>query len=389
MSYLWGMAKEKFNPFPVNRYESPELFCDRKAESHRLRQALENGTDTVVHAPRRFGKTGLIHHVFQQLDGKGGALCIFLEVFSAQNLEDFNNLLLEAVTEKLAERDANFFNKVGQLFKGLRPILSFDPLTGVPQVSVGTGDVQTQRKSLSEIFKILRQQEHPIYIAIDEFQQILSFEDQSPEALLRSEIQQSPNLSFIFSGSQRQLLLPMFSDAARPFFSSTGFLQLEKLNRETYRDFIVEKFAGHGKKITPEQAGHVLAWCDDHTYYVQAVCNRLFANTGKTVTDLSLRETLSGMVREQDAILTSLRLMLKSSPNQWELFRAISLEGAVSQPTARDFMQKYKLASSAAVVGALKALEEKELIYVSEMTDEGKAIYRNYNPFFANWFRFR
>lgn len=383
------MSFKKFNPFPVNRYQRPDLFCDREEEAKRLMMSLKNGTDTLLHAPRRYGKTGLIQHVFHQLEREGDAMCIFLEVFSAQNLEDFNNLFLEAITEKLSEQDPDFLNRLGTFFKSLRPTLTFDPVTGAPQVSVGPGSLPQQKKSLSEIFKILRQEERKIFIAIDEFQQILSFEDESPEALLRSEIQQSPNLSFIFSGSQRQLLLPMFSDASRPFFSSTGYLQLEKIKRETYRDFIVEKFRQQQKNLSPEQAWQILEWCDDHTYYVQAVCNRLFAMTGKNITDIDLQETLDGIIREQDAILTSLRLMLKSSPNQWELFRAISMEGKVSTPTAREFLQSYKLASSAAVVGALKALEEKELIYVSGITEEGKPIYQNYNPFFANWFKFR
>lgn len=381
--------KTPTNPFPVNQYKGAELFCDRNTEARQLISALQNGTNTVLHAPRRYGKTGLLQHVFHQLQQQKNTLCIFMDVFSATTLQDFNNLFLKALTEKLSERDSDFLNKLGTVFKSLRPTLSFDPVTGVPQVTVAPGDLHQQQRSLSEIFKILRKQKEKVFIAIDEFQQVLSFEDQNPEALLRNEIQQSQNHSFIFSGSQRQLLLPMFTDASRPFFSSTGFLQLEKIDRLTYRDFIIGKFTESGRKITPAQVERLLDWCDVHTYYVQVICNRLFASSGKIVQDENFQQVLQGTLKEQDAILTSLRLMLKSSPNQWELLKAISLEGKVSQPTGKDFLQKNKLASSAAVVGALKALEEKELIYISGITEDGKAIYQNYNPFFANWFRER
>lgn len=378
-----------FNPFPVNRYEGPAFFCNREEETKKLKNALENGRDTVLHAPRRYGKTGLIHHVFTSLEKEKGVVCIFIEVFGAQNLEDFNNLLLGAVTKKLNLLDKNFIDKIGTLFKSLRPTISFDPVSGVPEVSVGAGSLPQQKKSLSEIFDILRNQKVKFFIAIDEFQQVLNFKDEVPEALLRAEIQKSPNLSFIFSGSQRHLLLPIFSDASRPFFSSTGFLQLEKLNPQVYANFITEKFAEHGKSIEHSQAEEIVAWCSNHTYYVQVICNRLFSATKREVAPQDLRDTFDGVIREQDAILVSLRLMLKSSPNQWELFKAISLEGEVSQPTGRQFIQKYKLASSAAIVGALKALEEKELIYISGFTANEKPIYQSYNPFFANWFKFR
>ena len=56
------------NPFPV-QYD-PDYFCDRENELTGLRENLINGLNTLVHSPRRLGKSALIRHFFHQLDGE-------------------------------------------------------------------------------------------------------------------------------------------------------------------------------------------------------------------------------------------------------------------------------------------------------------------------------
>ena len=62
------MKKVKIdNPFVVSGYVSPDYFCDRIGESETLSQNLTNGNNVTLFSPRRMGKTGLIHHVFNKL----------------------------------------------------------------------------------------------------------------------------------------------------------------------------------------------------------------------------------------------------------------------------------------------------------------------------------
>ena len=51
------------NPFLVRGYAGPKFFCDRAAETDRLVSSLENDRDVTLIAPRRYGKTGLVHNV--------------------------------------------------------------------------------------------------------------------------------------------------------------------------------------------------------------------------------------------------------------------------------------------------------------------------------------
>ena len=59
------MKNEK--PFVVIGYKGPSFFCDREKDTKRLIGAIENGRNITLIAPRRYGKTGLIHHVFNVL----------------------------------------------------------------------------------------------------------------------------------------------------------------------------------------------------------------------------------------------------------------------------------------------------------------------------------
>lgn len=52
------------NPFLLYGYEGPEYFCDRKKESEDIISSLTNGCNLTLMSPRRYGKTGLIRHVF-------------------------------------------------------------------------------------------------------------------------------------------------------------------------------------------------------------------------------------------------------------------------------------------------------------------------------------
>ena len=73
---------------------------------------------------------------------------------------------------------------------------------GAPKISF---DTQT---GLQEIFNYLKNSGKRCYIAIDEFQQITEYPEKGVEALLRSHIQFSENVKFIFSGSKKQSTPP-------------------------------------------------------------------------------------------------------------------------------------------------------------------------------------
>ena len=69
------------NPFVVYGYKGAEYFCDRLKETEKMISTLHNERNITLVAPRRMGKTGLIHHVFHQMEEQyEGVKCFYLDI---------------------------------------------------------------------------------------------------------------------------------------------------------------------------------------------------------------------------------------------------------------------------------------------------------------------
>ena len=198
------------NPFVVYGYKGAEYFCDRQKETEKMISSLHNERNITLVAPRRMGKTGLIHHVFHQMEEQyEGVKCFYLDIFATKNLEQMVQLMASEIIGKLDTVSQSALRKVQEFFSSWRPTLTIDELTGIPTFSLDLKPSEG-RESLKRIFEYLKQSGKRCYIAIDEFQQILSYPEDGVEAMIRSYIQFLPNVYFVFSGSQQHMMQEMF-----------------------------------------------------------------------------------------------------------------------------------------------------------------------------------
>ncbi len=365
------------NPFLVTGYHSPAYFCDREAETKKITNALVNGRSLTLASVRKIGKTGLIRNVFYHLQKKRNWRVLYIDIMPTENLNDFIRTFTTAVVEQERQQSKNYLKKIAALLSGIRAKLSFDPVTGAPEVEIDYKTRTEAEKSLSQIFAYLSAQGVNYAVAIDEFQQIVHYPEKNMEALLRSHIQQLNNVRFIYSGSNKHLLLSMFSDYGRPFYQSADFLYLNKIDTEIYCKFISEKFKEARKFITLKQVTEVVEYYQTHTFYVQYFFNRLFEHSEKQVSPESIERIHRLVLDERDYIYYGYRSLL--TPFQFQLLKAIAHEGGVSQPNASGFIFKYHLKQNSSVNRALSALIGKEMIY------EENGIYYVYDVFFSKW----
>ncbi len=283
------------NPFYLKGYAGPATFCDRQQETTCLLENSKHDINTTLLAIRRMGKTGLIHHVFHALNREGKTACIYIDIYASQSLPEFTNQLASAILNAFPQ-SVSPGKKFINLIRGLNPVISYDPLTGAPEVSFGFNRPLQNEYSLKEIFTFLEQQKQRVVVAIDEFQQIANYPEKNTEALLRTIIQQRSNVNFIFSGSRQHRMLEMFNSAKRPFFASTHPLHLGPIPREACASFIAR-----GKRsITDEAVDFILDWTCGHTYYTQAVCNKVYGlYTGK-ITLVKVLAACDAILQEQE-----------------------------------------------------------------------------------------
>jgi AAA+ ATPase superfamily predicted ATPase len=370
---------EPANPFLLSGYHSREYFCDREKETRQLISNAENGVNTTLLSLRRMGKTGLLQHVLSQLPKKR-ITGIYLDIFDTSDFAGFTNKLATAVYRSIPEKTP-LWKKMTEFIRQLRPVISYDDITGQPEVALEYRKVSQFQQSMSSIFSFLEKQDHPLLVAIDEFQQITRYPEKNTEAVLRTQIQQLKNVRFIFSGSSPHLLSEMFNSVKRPFFASTQTMELTEISADNYGKFINRQFELNRRKIDGEALAFVLSFTRRHTFYTQALCNRIYAGGQKHITLEGARLAARGLLQENEAVYYQYRTMLTA--NQWRMLTAIAHEEKLKRPTARAIASTYDLGGTSVIQRSIEALLSKEMIYLGN-TDKEK-FYAVYDVFLQRW----
>ena len=328
------------NPFVIYGYKGAEYFCDRKKETEVIMKALQNERNIVLISPRRIGKTGLIHHVFENISKQEPEThCFYLDINATRNLSQFIQLLAKTVI----------------------------------------GKVPSQREdSLKHIFEYLKQSEKRIYIAIDEFQQIAEYPEDGTEALLRSYIQFLPNVYFIFAGSKQHMMTDMFLSAKRPFYQSSQILNLPLINQDEYHHFANRWMGTRNLTMDPDTFAYLYNKVDGQTWYIQDILNRLYQN-GKEITTAEIDDVTLELVNEQEVAFVNYYDSL--TDNQAALLSAIAQDKAVTSILSQDFISRHNLPAASSVSLALKTLINREFIY------KYNGSYIIYDRFFGMWWR--
>ncbi len=358
------------NPFTL-KY-NPQYFCDREEEINYLNDNIINGINTLVHSPRRLGKSAMILHLFNKLEMKKDYETLYIDLFATQNLQDLTRICGEALLNKYHTK--NLVTGIKKLFKGFHASLSFST-DGSPQLSLGLSNDQFEL-SLRQLFRYLNQRKKPVVVAFDEFQEIAAYPEKA-EAVLRSLFQHLNNVSFIFSGSSNHILQNMFFSATQPFYQSTESLVLEKIDKTKYSSFIKNCFNQFKKIISYESVDYILDFTESHTYYTQVLCNQAFYRSEKKLDVEEAMKVAKTYIETRKLDYFSFYNLLPE--NQQKVIIAIAKEGIVVKPSAVDFLIKYKLPSSSSTLQALHSLSNKEMIY---RTTEG---YKVYDVFFRRF----
>ncbi|MEO0312442.1 MAG: hypothetical protein RIQ89_2099 [Bacteroidota bacterium] len=374
------MKKSHLNPFLVSGYIGEHFFCDRKAETKQLIDNINGNINSNLFAIRRIGKTGLIKHVFSKLEKQKKAICIYTDIFATRNIKEFTNNLATAIYNKIPEHKS-LSVQVTEFIKRLRPVISYDSLTGTPEVSIELSNTVAYQKTIQQLFDFLNHQKLKIVIAIDEFQQITNYPEKNIEAFLRTHIQSLDNTVFIFCGSHQKLMHQIFNDTKRPFYASCATVGLDLIARKEYASFIAKHFNENKRNLSSSALDFILDWTMCHTYYTQMLCNRIFENYQGKISIENVMETCSKLHSQEESTYYLYRSMLTTA--QWNLLKAIAAEEMVDKPNSKQFQHKHQLGAISSVNRGLASLLEKELIH--KITNVPQPYYTINDKFLLRW----
>lgn len=369
------------NPFIYRVYKSKELFCDRQNELEILVTNALSGADTTLIAQRRIGKTGLIYRLFDEIRSrKMPIIPIYVDIFATRSLDDFVKTLSEAIMTAIPEK-SSIGKRFSKFIKSLRPLISYDPLTSSPQITLTLQSEDEKKQTLKGLLTFLDSQDDKILLAIDEFQQIREYPEANVEAMMRTIIQKLNNVTFLYCGSKRHMMIDIFSEERNPFYRSTEFLTLQKLDAEVYTRFIVDLFSGAGKDIGQEAMDMILEWTRRHTYFTQRLCHKVFNLSKKNVGVELVKQAASQILQSETSVFEQYQQLLTSG--QWNFMIAVAKEGQVSQVTSRPFLRKYKLGNPSSVNRIVESLIEKNIL--DDTIIEGNPVYSLNDVFLSRW----
>jgi hypothetical protein len=322
---------------------------------------IVNGRNVAIMSERRLGKTGLIEHVFAN-SLPDGYEPFLIDIYTCKNLREMVYLLASEVFKKIA-RKPSMTERLLWAVRSLKTTISYDAVTGFPEIGFGLGEIQQPEVTLDEILGYLESSDAVCIVAIDEFQKIASFEEDNVEALLRTKIQHLKKTQFVFAGSERHLLEGIFSNPTRPFYNSVVFMQLLPIEKGVYVKFCQELFLKYGKSVSPPLVERLYECFQGVTWYMQLSMNEAFTmvERGGCVDEEVYGQILNHLVDSKRFTFEDRYASLTEKQKTVLLAIASEFPKQVTL-TSQDFIARYHLKTASSVQTAVKGLVEKGIL---------------------------
>jgi len=265
---------------------------------------------------------------------------------------------------------------VGRFFQSCRPTV-IPQADGLPKFSFDVVPSAAEA-TLRDVFAYLKEHQRRLVIALDEFQQILEYPEKGTEALLRSLIQETPWVRFVFAGSRHHLMAEMFATARHPFYNSTDMMSLSVIDRQKYASFAQAFFDAAQKPFDLDAFRLLYDRFEGITWYVQRMLNWIW-NSGEGLADPAIVEDAVASLVEDRALV--FRDLLESQPEVAQrLLPVLARRRVVKSPTASEFLSAVHLSASS-VRSALADLVARDIVYQSS------GGYQVYERLFGEWLR--
>lgn len=330
------------NPFQYGKVVGYPYFADRETELRDLCGDVQGRNNVVLYSPRRFGKTSLLFKLSGVMMEQGYKV-LYLDFFRVTSRQAFMDLYSREVLIQSGKRWKSTLKKVGTLVKGIRPLITLDPV-GNPGFSFTFEPMPPSQQTLEGVLNLTEKldPEQKWLVIFDEFQEIGKLNGDGFENVLRSVIQHHTQTSYIFSGSRYHMLLDIFSQPGRPFYQFCKVMQLDKIAAESMAEYISGRFRETGLEISRELADGIIARSDNIPNYVQYIASevwQLSVQSGKKPDDAMLQKAMENMMANLNDFF--LQIWDGLSLQQKKLLIAISIEN--SNIFSRDYHARHRL----------------------------------------------
>lgn len=356
--------KHYINPaeyFPLGLAKA-SAFCNRIQEQQELKRNITTISHTVVVAQRRYGKSSLILKVIEESELPYEVI----DLFVAKNTQTIEKYILEGI-QRLISKTMTTSEQAIKLLKTTLKNLDAKIVIGTNGISFeflktlsNSDPAGTIMAALQAMDKILSKKKITAILFIDEFQQLGALaKGRGIEGAIRHVAQETRNIVFIFSGSNRHLLSHMFHDSNRPFYKLCWNMYLKRIGKEDYTKYLNSISKKTWGNALPESVlTEIFSCTENHPYYMNALCSRIWMNGQQPTAEITRKLWKEYVFEERSKTINELNQL---TANQCLILNKIA-HGYTKQLTSHLFLSEAKIPSSS-VIQALGYLEKSDYIY--------------------------
>ncbi len=333
--------KNPIIPFKVGGKVEPPYFIGHDKELQILvNDAINLSQHNVIIAPRRYGKTSLLHNVKLKIEKNSHLLVIEINCREMNCIEDF----YKNITENIIKTYAKKFKLKG-LFINFQKVISDKITNAINALNEIGGSIKEvgeiylkfrektihEKELLSATFNFIdmfsKEKNQSMLIILDEFQKLDSFNGLIYE-FLKSKMDSNNNVKYFFSGSSLGLLDKVFLRQDSPLFLMSGKKYMTPLSEPTVIKFVKKRFKVIQIQLSDNNAKLFYDFTKGIPFYVQKlglICyHHLLIEKGKSVSDAIIKRSFLEMLDEFDGEYED-RLATRFSDKQNQIIKAIAI----------------------------------------------------------------
>lgn len=349
------------NYFPLGIAKG-EAFCNRISERKQLINNIERNKHTLVISPRRYGKSSLVLY------------CLEETAFSYERVDLFVAVSAKTIEEQILNGVRNLINKistapeqaVGFITNYIKHLKS-KWIVGTDGINIelipekDSNPASVIMESLQMLENLLNKKSKKAVFFIDEFQEIGVLANTTGIAgAIRHVAQESENIRFIFSGSNRHILATMFDDRSSPLYMLCDRINIDRISERDYTEYL-NKVARKtwGKELELTVIEEIFKLTERHPYYMNVLCDKLWVYYSEHIpTTKTVEDVWQDYVLQEESKIAKELGSLNTS--QKKILIAVS-KGVCNDLTSKETLNKFNL-TSAAVIKSLKLLEEQDYL---------------------------
>lgn len=357
-----------------------ELFVNREEEQHRLESNFAGGQNTIIIAPRRWGKSSLVAQMEYRMKRNKKVRFCYMDMFGIRSEKEFYETLLIEVVKATSSRVEERIKVFQEFVRRIVPKISFG-VTPDQEWSLSV-DLKEARRNFSEIIdlpeRIGKARGLRIIMCIDEFQNISYFDrDISFQKKLRAHWQKHQQTAYCLYGSRRHMMMDIFENQASPFYHFGSLMLLNRIEEKHWIPFIQRIFRSNKKNISVAMASQITQRMENFPYYVQQYGQEVLLHTQRTVTEETLDTALESILNRNTIFY---HRDIESLTNiQLNLLKAIM--AGETRLTTNEVVRKYDLGNAQNTYRAKDALRNKDII------DDFEPQIIILDPVFKIWFK--